>query len=411
MKVAYFFLRFPVSTQTFLQREVAGVSAHGIHLEVHSLLATPVPPTYQLPPGVTLHPFNPLRAFALLWALPRELVRRPDLLARGLHYLSLHFPDTSEKWFHTLWGAAYAVCTAEKFRRSNITHFHGAWATAPATAAAILSHLTGRPFSFGAHAYDVYRHGGDPFLVPKLLAATFVHTTTEQNIRTFRQRLGPRADRARILLSRRGLDYLPPPLERASKTDALHLLSVARLVEKKAHARQIAACALLKTRGLRFHLKIAGDGPLHAALQQQIDAAGLSADITLLGAQTIAQVREAYAWADIFWHTGIVDAEGDRDGLPNVIPEALSNRLAVISCNEAGATEAVHHEHTGLVVPDLAPETLAAAIQRLARDPALRTRLGTAGRAWVEANFLAVKNSKLIADAFSTSARGKSLTT
>jgi colanic acid/amylovoran biosynthesis glycosyltransferase len=402
MKVAYFFLRFPVSTQTFLQREVAGVSAHGIPLDVHSLLSTPVPPTYQLPLGVTLHPFKPLRALSLLWALPRELAHRPDLLARGLHYLSRHVPDTAEKWFHTLWGATYAVCTAEKFRRSDITHFHGAWATAPATAAAILSHLTGRPFSFGAHAYDVYRHGGDPFLVPKLLAASFVHTTTEQNIRTFRTRLGSRADRAHILLSRRGLDYLPPVIDRAPKTNDIHLLSVARLVEKKGHVHQIAACARLKARGIRFHLKIAGDGPLQAALQQQIDAAGLTADITLLGAQTIPQVRECYAWADIFWHTGIVDAEGDRDGLPNVIPEAFAFQLAVISCNEAGAAEAVHPEQTGLIVRDLASPALTDAVARLTRDPALRHRLGQSGRAWVNSNFLAVNNSKLIAEAFRT---------
>lgn len=295
MKVAYLFLRYPVSTQTFLQREVAGVSAHGIHLEVHSLFATHSPGTYQPPPGVTLHFFKPLRALSLLWALPRELALRPDLLARGLHYLSRHVPDTAEKWFHTLWGAAYAVCTAQKFRRSDITHVHGAWATAPATAAAILAHLTGRPFSFGAHAYDVYRHGGDPFLVPKLLAAAFVHTTTEKNIRTLRQRLAIHADHARILLSRRGLDYLPPPVQRSPKTNDIHLLSVARLVEKKGHVHQIAACARLKTRGIRFHLKIAGDGPLRIALQQQIDAAGLTADITLLGAQTVAQIRECYA--------------------------------------------------------------------------------------------------------------------
>lgn len=404
MKVAYLFLRYPVSTQTFLQREVAGVTAHGIPLEVHSLFATHSPGSYQPPPGVALRFFKPLQIFALLLALPRELIRRPDLLARGLHALSRHLPDTAEKWFHTLWGAAYAICTAEKFRRSDITHFHGAWATAPATAAAILSHLTGRPFSFGAHAYDVYRHGGDPFLVPKLLAASFVHTTTEQNIRTFRQRLGPAADRARILLSRRGLDFLPPPLTRPAKTNNIRLLSVARLVEKKGHVHQIAACARLKARGIRFHLKIAGDGPLQSALQHQIDAAGLTAHITLLGAQTVAQVREAYAWADLFWHTGIVDAEGDRDGLPNVIPEAFAFQLPVISCDKAGAAEAVHHEQTGLLVANLATPALADAVERLTRDPDLRLRLGQAGRAWVQSNFLAVNNSKLLAEAYIFSA-------
>jgi glycosyltransferase involved in cell wall biosynthesis len=403
VKVAYFFLRFPVSTQTFLQREVAGVAAHGVPLEVHSILADHSIGSYQTPPGVTLKFFRPWQILRLPFALWHESRQHPDLFHQGWTWLCRHRPDTFEKWFMTLWGAAYAVCQAESFRRSDITHFHGAWATAPATAAAILSYLTGRPFSFGAHAYDVYRHNGDPFLKPKLLAAHFVHTTTEQNIRHFQSLLGDRATQVNIVLSRRGLDFLPEPFHRPSNRGPIHLLSVARLVEKKGHLFQIGAARLLKNRGLSFHLKIVGDGPLRAALQHEIDEAGLRSEITLVGAQNIAQIREAYREADIFWHTGIVDAEGDRDGLPNVIPEAFAFGLPVISCAEPGATEAVHHEKTGLVVTEITAENLAQAVKRLAHDPILRQTLGQNGRAWVEENFLAVKNSKILAQAFAAS--------
>lgn len=76
----------------------------------------------------------------------------------------------------------------------------------------------------------------------------------------------------------------------------------------------------------------------------------------------------------------------------------------MISCDEAGAAEAVHHEQTGLIVRDLASPELAAAVTRLARDPALRHHLGQAGRIWVESNFMAVNNSKLIATAFTHAA-------
>jgi colanic acid/amylovoran biosynthesis glycosyltransferase len=400
VKVAYFFLRFPVSTQTFLQREVAGVAAHGVPLEVHSIFADHSIGSYQTPPGVSLKFFPPWQILRLPFALWHESRQRPALLHQGWAWLRRHRPDTFEKWFMTLWGAAYAVCQAESFRQSDVTHFHGAWATAPATAAAILSYLTGRPFSFGAHAYDVYRHSGDPFLVPKLLSARFVHTTTEQNIRHFQSLLGDRAPQVKLVLSRRGLDFLPEPFHRPSHRASIHLLSVARLVEKKGHLFQIRAARLLKDRGLAFHLKIIGNGPLRNRLQQEIDQAGLTPEITLVGAQNVAQVREAYRDADIFWHTGIVDAEGDRDGLPNVIPEAFAFALPVISCAEAGATEAVHHEKTGLVVSEITAQNLAAAVEHLAQHPDLRQTLGENGRAWVEENFLAVKNSKILAEAF-----------
>ena len=105
-----------------------------------------------------------------------------------------------------------------------------------------------------------------------------------------------------------------------------------------------------------------------------------------------------YAWADIFLHTGVVDSEGDRDGLPNVIPEAMSWGLPVISSREPGANEAVMDGLTGLVVDVTKAEELAKAILQLEQNWDLASSLAGNGRRWVEDNFLTETNTGILAE-------------
>ena len=181
----------------------------------------------------------------------------------------------------------------------------------------------------------------------------------------------------------------------------LHLLSVGRLVEKKGQLHQIDACAELARRGRLFRLRIVGEGPLRGALEARIAAAGLAGSIRLDGERPPDEIWDAYAWADVFWHTGIVDSQGDRDGLPNVIPEAMACGLPVISSTAGGAGEAVCDGVTGLIVADPSKvAALADAAGRLADDATLRANFGAAGRKWVEENFLAEVNTRRLAEAF-----------
>ena len=207
------------------------------------------------------------------------------------------------------------------------------------------------------------------------------------------------------MLSRRGLPGLPA-LRPALPSDhgEVRLLSVGRLVPKKGHVHQIDACRELARRGQAFRLRIIGGGPLAADLRARIAGAGLADRIELAGERPPAEAEAAYAWADVFWHTGIVDAQGDRDGLPNVVPEAMAHGLPVISSAAGGAAEAVIDGATGLIVDPADPRALADAVRRLANDPALCSRLGTAGRRWVAENFLSETNIRRLARAFTETA-------
>lgn len=294
-----------------------------------------------------------------------------------------------------LLGVGFAFAKAEQFRQSDVNHYHGVWATGMTTAAALLAKMTGKKFSMGAHAFDVYRHGGDSFLKEKLARAAFVHTTTQANVR-YLKGLVPIAN---VILSRRGLESLPD-LSHKKATLVFTLLSVARLVPKKGLEYQIKICQELKRQGFLFIHRIIGEGFLREELQLQIHQAGLEKEVLLLGALSQKEVQGYYAQSDLFWHTGLVDEDGDRDGLPNVIPEAFSWGLCVLSSPTPGADEAVIHGETGWIVDPFNIEASAEAIQCLAKDPKIRARLGESGRGWVEENFMSRHNAMILVEAF-----------
>ena len=328
--------------------------------------------------------------------LIRELRRHQDLAGHALRLLAPRLAMRPESWYMTLMGVTTALRHAERIRTGNYRLLHAAWAHGPATAAAVVNRLTGIPFSIAGHARDIYRHGGDAFLEEKLRAARFVHTTTRANVACLRAR-GAREDA--LVLARRGLPCLPERVARRSRAGRLRLLSVGRLVPKKGHHVQVEACRILRGLGIDFRLRIAGGGRLRRRIAAQRDRAGLGADIALCGPLEQAAVQEMYRWADILIHSGIVLDNGDRDGLPNVVPEAMSHALAVVVPATPGVTEAVEHEVSGLHFAPGDPASLADAIVRLASDDALRLRLGRSARAWVEEHFMLERNTALLAGA------------
>ena len=406
LKIAYVVMKYPTLSQTFIEREMCALAAQGVKIEVHPCWDFRRESAMKVitPPELTVVRAGPAWVIVVpgLLGLLREGCKRPELLWRGARLLVRNWPRHVEGWFHTLWGALFALARVNEFRRRGPDVIHGAWATAPATAAAVLGELLGVPFSFGAHAYDLHRHGGDPLLPAKMQGGAFVHTTTQANVEHLQAKFPGR--RVEIVLARRGLPTLPTPSERLPH-DELRLLSVGRLVPKKGQVYQIAACRELARRGVAFRLKIIGEGPLRQRLRTAVAEAGLQGQVELSGEQTPAEVQAAYLWADVFWHTGIVDAHGDRDGLPNVVPEAFAHGLPVISSAAGGVGEAVRDGVNGLIVDPENTQTLADAAERLARDPSLRRDLGLAGRAWVEANFLSEVNTRILEQAFSRAAR------
>jgi glycosyltransferase involved in cell wall biosynthesis len=391
-EIAYLFTTFPKTSEAFLQREVIAVRAHGVNLRLYSLWGGGG--SFR---GMKVERFNKWRLLTLFWAIPFEAARRPDVLREVLRGLVRRRPPSWLNFWENLLGAGFACVAARSFRRNPPALFHAAWGGAPATAAWLLWRLDGHRFSAAAHAYDIFEHGGDWWLREKLGCARFVHTSTEMGRRALIERGLPEG---RVFCIRRGLER-PPPIKplRASRTP-LRLLCVARLVEKKGLDRQLRVYAALRSAGIPFSARIVGGGPLQPVLEQLAGSLGVAADVTFTGELAHHEVWDQYAWADVLLHTGVVASSGDRDGLPNVIPEAMSTGVVVVTSPTAAATEAVADGIDGLVAPVDSPDLWVGLLRRLSTDDGLAERLRGAARSWVEEHYDANRNAGRLIERF-----------
>ncbi len=395
--IAYIFTTFPKPTETFLQREIAAHRARGENLRLYSLWGGGG--SYR---GIPVARFAKWRLLTLCWLIPYEAWRRPRVLRQLLHGLMTRPAPFWLNFWENMLGAGFACIYARSFRRDPPALIHAAWGGAPATAAWILWRIDGHRFSAAAHAYDIFEHGGDWWLREKLEQAVFVHTSTEMGRRALIGR-GLPADK--VVCIRRGLERLPAERPLRASRLPLHLLCVARLVEKKGLDHQLRIYAALRAAGVPFAARIVGEGPLRPELERLAGRLGVAADVTFAGHLPHHEIWSQYAWADVLLHTGVIAPSGDRDGLPNVIPEAMAAGVVVVTSPTAGTTEAVADGINGLVAPVETPEVWIAALRRLAADDALAGRLRAAARRWVEENFDAHRNAARLGAEFERALR------
>lgn len=334
--------------------------------------------------GIEVETFNKWRLLELLWLIPYETWRRPDVTRELFRGLMTRRPPSWINFWENMLGAGFACVYARSFRKNPPGLIHAAWSGAPATAAWILWRMNGHRFTAGAHAYDVFEDGGDWWLREKLEPAMLVHTSTELARGALIQK-GVNADK--VVCIRSGLERLPTLKALRSSRVPLHLLSLARLVEKKGLDRQLRIYAALRASGVEFSARIVGDGPLRQQLESLAGRLGVSDWVTFTGEVPSHEVWEHLGWADALLHTGVVAASGDRDGLPNVIAEAMAAGVPVLTSPIAGTTEAISDGVNGVVLPVDRPEAWVAVLRRLSHDDAFCEALRSSARVWVETNF------------------------
>jgi glycosyltransferase involved in cell wall biosynthesis len=258
-----------------------------------------------------------------------------------------------------------------------VAGFHGYFAHTPAKIAALAARQLGVSYGFSVHARDARKVTPTTLAERAHGAACVVACNTD--VAQAIERTG-----AQVHLLPHGVSltrFRPRP---EPESETLRLLAVGRLVEKKGFHVLIAAAAQLK---FPFHLRIIGEGPERARLRALINAHGLTQHISLAGALTHAELPTAYAETHVVVVPSIQDQMGDRDGLPNVVLEALACARPVVASRISAIGCAVVHDETGLLVSPGDPYALAAALAQLATKPALRARLGHCGRARVERDY------------------------
>ena len=374
---------FPKLSETFILGELLGLERRGLTLLVFSLQR---PSDQLLQTAITelRAPVSYIPGFQLNLMLPflashlRLLGRHPLRYLRTLGFV-LQRPEPGA-WLD-FWQATWL---ARRLHQAGIAHLYGHFIDRPAGVAELVLCLSGISYSLSAHAKDIYLSAPE-VLRRKLSGARFVVTCTEYNRRHL---AGLNADSTPVIRLYHGIDltHFKPGTRNAPITPPL-ILSVGRLREKKGFATLIRACAELHRTGLEFRCQIVGYGPDHAKLRRLIEDLGLVGTLELAGALAHTQLIERYRRAALFVLPCQVGSDGDRDGIPNVLLEAMALELPVISTSISGIPEAVEHGRNGLLVTPQQPAELAAAMRTLLTDPQRAAQLGRAARATVAQRF------------------------
>ncbi len=392
LRVLYICTTFPKRSEQFIMREVDALSEQPVELEIVTLWGG-----NSFYKGLPVRRFSKLKLFRLFWVLPLAFFLKPRVMSRNLKWFLSRRPPSLLNLLENLLGYGFALTQWFEVEKNKPDLIHGTWATSPASAAHLLSVLTGIPFSMGAHAYDVFEDGGDWHLAEKLRRTSLLHTTSQNTCRALLQR-GSDPRKTRVILS--GLMGFPPLKPLRSPRNPLRVLYVGRLVEKKGLFYQIDLLQSLKASGVPFRARMVGSGDLDGELKGYRDRSGLQSELEFWGEQTFAAVQEQFDWADLFLYTGKVSGRGDRDGLPNVIGEAMAHGVVVLTTAVGATTEAVEHGVTGLVLPPDDPRPWVDQMVRFQRDDAQMKTLRENARAWVEEHFDARRNSRELYLAF-----------
>lgn len=396
--LTYIIGTYPGLTTTFIDREITTLRQLGVRLRILSIRkpwtqlsaqqeALREGVTYLLPVKwsalVGSHLYFALLRSGRYFGMLFKLLTRPHPSLKTRAKTLLHFGE-----------GAYA---AYLLRREPGEHLHAHFIDRAATVAMVASCLLDIPYSVTAHATDIYVN--PVLLKEKLASAKFVSTCTVYN-RSYLSQFGKDLFNHKLLCIYHGLDLKQYVNEKRAMLDRPVILSVGQLKERKGLSYLVEACRFLRDRGIQFECRIVGEGPMRPGLQDQIQRLGLENFVRLVGALPHEAVMEHYEQATIFVLPAILGADGDRDGIPNVILEALAMELPVVSTQHSGVPEVVEDGVNGLLVPPEDSQALAGALERLIYSPETRQRFGRVGRQIVAERFDPEKNTRRLLEAF-----------
>jgi len=378
---------WPRLSETFVAQELVGLEAQGLELDLWSL---------RHPTDTRRHALH-LQLKARVRYLPEYLWQEPGRVLRGLA-AALRRPGwrAALRIFLKDWRRDPTPNRARRFGQACVlaaemdpdtAHLYAHFIHTPGSVARYAALLCGLGWSASAHAKDIWTTPNWE-KAEKLADMTWCTTCTAAGAAHLNA-LVP----GKTHLVYHGLDLArwPAPAEPRPKRDGsdmrdpVQIVSVGRLVAKKGYDDLIAALGRLnkKTAWRLIHI---GGGPLKESLQAQAQNAGIAERIDWRGAQDQTDVRAALAAGDLFVLASRIAADGDRDGLPNVLMEAASQGLALVATDTAAIPEFVTEE-CGVLVKPGDPASLATALQSLIGDPAARARLGAAAQSRVQRDF------------------------
>lgn len=383
-RVVYVVRSWPRLSQTFIVNEVRALERRGVPLDIVSLVRSgetvvqPQVADVRAPISYLDEPERRARLHRSVFAAAPGrylaalalVLRRPGLAAGYGECSAL------ECFNHAVWVAAH-------IRMTRATHVHAHFAHDPALVGMLAAGLAGVPFSFTGHARDLYQIPAGS-LAARAERATALVTCCEANVSFIRETVpGGASLPVQVIHHGVDLDRFTPSAGHV-EDGVPALVSVGRFVEKKGFDDLLRALARVDA---PFSLRIYGDGPLHDELVRLRDELGLAGRVDFMGGRDSDEIVAALAGADAFVLTPTTTEDGDRDGIPNVLVEAMACGLPVVTTTAGGITELVEHGVNGLLCDPENVAAIAGSIGKVLADPELRHRLGAAGRRAVEADY------------------------
>ena len=403
IKVAFILKGYPRLSETFIAQEILALEKRGLDILIVSL---------RQPTDITRHPIHDEIKAPVIY-LPEFPLREPVRVLRAWWRMRGHpgYARARNQWWEDL-RRDFSAPRLRSFAQSLVLAFeapaklariHAHFLHTPASVARYASLVLGLPWSCSAHARDIWTTP-DWEKSEKLDDLDWLVTCTAVG----RKHLASLArDPERVGLVYHGLDFsrFPHPSRAENARDGssekapVVILSVGRAVEKKGYGCLLDALARLPE-NLHWRFVHIGYGPLLPALKRKAEALAIDARITWMGAQPQDKVIKSYQDADMFVLANCVAADGDMDGLPNVMMEAQSQGLACLSTALSAIPELIEDGVTGLLVPPDKAEPLAGALARLISQPRLRARLGEAGSSRVRKRFSHERGADQLAEKF-----------
>lgn len=389
MKTIAFILKgYPRVSETFIAQEIHLLERRGFKIEIFSMRQAREPERQPIVEKINA-PVTYLPEY-LLPAL-REIVagNRRALIMHPTRYLSALISALAKsawtrnrspikRFLQAGWLVARKGLGLET---SPIGHLHAHFIHAPTELTYYLSRISGLRYSISAHAKDIYTIPlGD--VRTRVNGAELLMTCTKYNYNFLRAITGIHADKIHQIYHGIDLEVFRPTGPRTNESLS-QIVSVGRLVNKKGYGDILQALRILKDRGLVFTYDIYGTGELKTELLALRTQLGLEKDVTFHGIATQPQIISRFQQGGIFLCGSRLSEDGDRDGIPNTVAEAMSMELPVVATAVSGIPELIEDGKSGVLVPEKNPEALAAAIQDLIANPEKALEIGRNGRARV----------------------------
>ena len=389
---------YPRISETFISNEILLLEEQGLNLHILSMRQPRETFSHasvgRIKATVDYLPETFLTGLPVL--LPQNLMlaaKQPRRYAAALRMAFRRFLRTHKSaTFKHLFQAGYLV--NKLLPGSRITHFHAHFAHSPTSVAFFASLLSGIPFSFTAHAKDIYTT--DPVqLREKMAHARFVVTCTEYNRKHLTRLSGAAAPPVFRIYHGIDVGLFYSHNTGAPPSPPYRILTVSRITAKKGLPTVYKALGILRDRGLRFQHTLIGDGEERDSLKNLVRELGLETLTRWMGTCPHDAVIRQYRQADLFVLGCEIAANGDRDGIPNVCIESMAMGVPVVATRVSAIPELIENGKTGLLVDPGNPEALASAMIRALTDADLRKALIAAGRDRVGRDF---HNRSLIGD-------------